>query len=324
MPRNRAAYMREYMRARRGSTLTTEPPAPKGNAWLPKLRRLYAALLRAQASLSAFQSDALRVGDTGPLPVHLTAALDAANAALDAHEALNPELAREFYARHEAHALTQQANRLERDLHAAPRPPVGRPARPLAAFESAAFDAYRRLDAARAAHERALAGPALPPLEASRIERELMLARAADDRAAEALTKARRRAQEAEARAAVAQADREATEATIATLRAQAAALTAPWPVVRAPAVAPVRSPDPDRPGRLRAARDARHPVPVTGPLLATLSMTYGTERTPDGRTVLVRRATGRTVRAAKVRAPGGPWVRTADLLDALAPCGLV
>lgn len=323
MPRNRAEYMREYMRARRGSTLTTEPPTPKGNAWLPKLRRLYADLLRAQSRIGAFQSDALRIGDTGPLPDHLTQALDAANTALDAHEAVNPDLAREFYARHEARDLTLSANRLERTLGALPRSP-GRPPLPLAHYEALATAAHLRRAEAYDTHARAQAGPPLPPLEASRIERELMLARAADDRAANALTKARRRAQEAEARAAAAASTRADTEAAIATLREQAAALTAPYPTVRAPAVAPVRSPDPDRPGRLRAARGARDPRPLTADALAVLSMAYGTERAPDGATRLVRLSTGRAVRAATVRAPGGPWVRAADLLDALAPCGLV
>lgn len=349
--KSRADYMREFMRRKRGTPPERfkgprDPAASPGRphstdrqprgpaAWLPRLRTLYAALLRAQRELAAYQNDALRLHLDPAPPSHLLHAVAEADAAYDAHAAAHPELAAEYVARHEADQLRRVADRitLRRARDTAPGTGPRTKGRPrltplptrteLVAAEHAARVAR---EAAYAAYTAALDTPPASMREASRIQTSWTRARAAHERAADALAAFdQRTAAEAE-RTATAAATRAEDDATLAILRQQIAELLAPYPVVRAP----LRDHDDPAAVAANATRRERYharkqPQPITAAALAAFGDVYSVHTSPDGERYLARTSTGRRVRADTVTTRGAPAVRTLDLLDALAPCGLV
>lgn len=329
---DKRTYMRAYMRRRRGSLAALDSNSPRPpRDWLDKLRGLHKNLLRAQAAVSRFRDDSLRLDLPPDPPEHLTAAVTQADAALAAHEALDPARAREYFTRYDADQLRRAADRLQLALDRLPaRTRRGRPvntAQALAAAQEEHRAATERRQHAYTAFAAALAqneaGTPLPARDLTAIQNRWERAKQREEAAHARLTELQRRAAEDAAAVRHAQAERADTLAQIADLRAQAAALLAPLPD---PPTAPLYpSLTPAQHQQRRERRQARsQPREPTAADLARLAERYQPATLPSGARALVRAATGRPVRAATLRAPGGGCVRVLDVLDALAPCGLV
>lgn len=319
---NRTDYMREYMRKKRGSKASRTAPD-----WLSTLRHRYAVFLRAQSAVSSYRSDAMRTGDDHPEPpAHVLEALAAAESALDAHAAQHPALAHEYYERHAADALRRDADRLALRIAKAkaPRPrgrPTDLPAQLARAKDAAAVTRAERA-LAYAAYESALANPAaLSPIDATRVQSRWDRAKERDEQAAALVQDLQRRVQAHQQAAAQQQADTTGDLQQLAEIRAQIARILAPLPdPPRAPLHPPRRAHDLTASQR----RAQRRIAPLDAAALSVLTTRYELVTTDTGERYLRRRASGVRVRAQTVRVPGGASVRTLDLLEALAPSGLV
>lgn len=328
----RAAYLEASKAARR-----KDAPRQPADDWLQRLRTLYPPFLRAQRQVNAFRSDTLRLTGADPAPpAHLLLTLTTTEAALDAHIALDPDRAAEYFERHDIardqrqlHRLTATATGAAPKLKGRPRLTPALSRLPLAqALTAAAALRHDTYTAYTLALDRADTDAGAPPVrEATRIQAAWDTAKRRHEAAAakldahDALT-----ARQADQQAAHERQQADALDQT-GTLRTSIAARLAALPdPPRAPLHPQAHDPhDQTAQAKRRAAYIARRdPVPLTGDRYAELALRYTTATDPTtGATRVIRRATGRPVKALTVTCDDHRTVRTLDLLEALRPCGL-